>query len=495
MRHWQTLAGLGWAGLGADPPNIPLEYQSPTQSDFVGGMTGALRNIGTDWARENLSVPVAATVPLVKTALGAAANMDFSALAAAIDGQRLSPGQVQAIISTIADLVKGSLEIVGQITKGIEVVDDTAGAIPVLGAIATVVVMIASNIALGVMAPELIAATAAHVEQVLHQNLNQHCGNLVNKFAPYATGVNGQLTPADFFRHVAITYQMWKKGYRMTLAPTRGYAIEWTGGQRQPLPTPAKLPLDGAAMFVLLCGGETQGFGVTREHYQQIVAAARKDNPKIKNGVPQEVQRRMWALIKGIMSAVIDPRTKQAIGDEGLSLMPILQDLVSEYFVGVTDRGTGGWDTGLLQRLSDVVTKEYRLSYHETVTYEDTSGTTHPTASVVSRTSSCAGQEHGVGRHADLSVPLEKTIIQYNTELVRQFKNPDGSWRIKPAFGLARNPTGRLTLSPKASEDAAKGILASVGIGIESRGWLKTLLGAAAGAGGYFAARHYELGR
>jgi hypothetical protein len=451
----QRYAALG-AGGSVPPP--PSGFSYPTEETFVAGLTGALDGIDNDFARDNLSIPVAATVPLIKSAVSAAGGLGFSALTQAAAAGNIPPAGAQAISGAMSLLSEGALQIAQQISAGtqqVESVSSAAAAIPMIGAIITWVVDLASGIA---GADALVAGVENAAERQLHEQLQTDCAAWARGHQAYSAGT--MMEPTDFFRKTGFVYQVWRK----------------SGGP------PPRLPLNAASMYVMLCGGETQGFGIDRTRYRQLVAKAKARSPKVGNGIPVQVQRKMWGIIKGILSNVEDPIAEFPIGDRGKSLMAILQDIVREYYLRAThaNRNGPGWDRYLADLLSDEVTKRYTKSV--ALPIPDGAG-------VVQRSSSCAGQQHGYGRHLNLAPMLVDSVANYGELLLQNFYNKStGKWTIRPTVTMtAVEPRGSLVLSGQETDDIAGAIDRSTGT-LPPRVFTAITALASAG-GGYWLAR------
>lgn len=413
---------LGLGAAGGSIPSAPAGFQYPTQETFVAGLTGALGDIDEGWAADNLSKPVAAAVPVVKTAVSAAGNADFAAIASAARSGKLGASEIAAISSALSALVQGALTIAQQLadtSKAAQSVANAADAIPVIGGIIQWVV----DLALGIAGSSALTGQAENAaENELHQQLADMCGDWAAADQPYGPG--SALTPADIFRKVGFRYQTWVTG----------------GRGRAP-----RLPLNASSMYVMLCGGETQGFGLDRQRYDQLVAKARARNPKVKGGIPREVQRKMWGLIKGIMANVEPPIAGPPVGDQGRMLMAVLQDVSREYYLRATKGPGPGWDDYLARLLSDEITRDYHQSVTKRVG-----------ASVIQRSSTCAGQEHGYSRHLDLSQALIDSVAKYEQALLDQFWDPaKQAWSVAPRDKVMTQKTGELVLSVKGSEHVA----------------------------------------
>lgn len=446
-------------GAGGSPPSVPVDFSYPTDETFVAGLTGALDGIDDDFSRDNLSIPVAATVPLIKSAVSAAGGLNFGALTAAAARGDVSATAAQAISGAMSFLSVGALEIAQQITsktQQIETVSDAAAAIPMIGAIITWVVDLAAGIA---GADALVQGVENEAERRLHEGLQTDCAAWARNDQAYSAG--SMMEPTDFFRKVGITYQLWRNA----------------GSGSAP-----QLPLNASSMYVMLCGGETQGFGIDRTRYRQLVDRARVARPQIGTGIPVAVQRKMWGLIKGIMANVEAPIAEFPVGDRGKSLMAILQDLVREYYLrGTHSQYNGpGWDDYLADLLSDEVT----LRYRKTVAIPIPGG-----AGVVQRSSSCAGQEHGYGRHLNLGPLLIDSVANYGELLLANFwDGSKGKWTIRPTRQVAAvQPRGSLVLSGTDTDDIADSIDRATGQ-LPPR-VVTSIAAIAAAGGGYWLAR------
>lgn len=459
MRRLWT--GMGQAGSGVIP-SAPPGFEYPTKESFVAGLTSALGEVDEDWASKNLSKPVAAAVPLIKTTISAAGDMNFNQLASAARSGTLGGGQIAAITSALGSLVQGALSIAQQLSESSatgQAIASAADAIPVIGGIIQWVV----DLVLGIAGSSaMYDRLGTEAEQKLHEELAEMCRGWADADRPYGPGP--KLTPADIFRKIGFRYQKWVKDGRPAVAP--------------------RLPLNASSMYVMLCGGETQGFGLSRSRYDQLVAKARKRNPKIGGGIPRSVQRKMWGFIKGIMANVSDPIGEPPVGDEGRMLMAMLQDVCREYYIRVQKHGGPGWDTYLAQLLSDEVTGDY---LHKVWSYPTGELGERLGPGVVQRTASCAGQKHGYGRHLDLSQTLIDSISKYQGALFAEFWDPvKQDWRVSPRTKVMTTKVGELVLSKRGSEQVAGAIERATG---RSRPWVVPVASLASAGVGYLAGR------
>ena len=208
------------------------------------------------------------------------------------------------------------------------------------------------------------------------------------------------------------------------------------------------------AMYVLLCGGETQGFGFSRPEYDKFLAEARKHDKKQPEqgnnpvGVPPYRQRVMWTLIKGMMTSISPAGITQAplIGDSGRSIMPMLQDMVREEWF------SGHITSDILQRMGQRLGKEYRLkTLYDGCTCVGPEfrgcDPCYPHATCYVRYGNC-GEQRGLADQlgAALAGTIVKGIRDWNNDLRHEFQSPPGSgnWTIGPSDAGKRAAISRL---------------------------------------------------
>jgi hypothetical protein len=229
-------------------------------------------------------------------------------------------------------------------------------------------------------------------------------------------------------------------------------------------------------MYVMLCGGETQGFGMSRARWSSLVATARTSEPKIGYGIPPPVQRTMWRLIKGIMATVQPPIQSDPLGDDGRALMPILQEIVRQYYLNVSERSGPGWNETLGRLLSQEVASQgvYGRSHSRAVGQGS-----------VQRYSTCAGG-HGYAPHVDLEPPLRDSLVQFQGAMRAQFYNEKtGRWGLAPKDRFTTAKTGAVVMSGSVLEQTSSGIDGVFGSGALMTKILKLAIAAGAGYGGY----------
>ncbi len=202
--------------------------------------------------------------------------------------------------------------------------------IPLIGAIAG---MVADWIVSIVQSSAITQASQDAADAACRQTAAQRCRSKYDADAPRATGSEG-VTPADMFRGALFAYR---------------------SGQA--------LPLNVASMYVLLCGDQTQGFGINTYDYEKILASVRGSrSPNV--GIAKSTQRKMWKLIKGIMYSAEPYEIRsdiRGIGDKGRLLFPILQDIVRNEYLRYKDTRVGGWNDQLADALSGYLTSMVKV--------------------------------------------------------------------------------------------------------------------------------------
>jgi hypothetical protein len=215
--------------------------------------------------------------------------------------------------------VVGTIQLAGDVAT-------TLSAIPILGTVATFV----SNLV------QMIFGSAGYHDEGKEEaykdcqnKLTRLCEDARQGALPSATGSEG-VTPSDMFRQCLYNYR-----------------------------SGTPLPMSAASMYILLCGGQTQGFGIPRTAYDSMVSGPLGG----RVGIHPETQRLMWKLIKGIMFAAEPPELRgdlTPIGDKGRALFPVLQDIVRNEFLRFERTQNGGWNIGLAQALSDWLVGHYQ---------------------------------------------------------------------------------------------------------------------------------------
>ena len=412
-----------------------------------------------------LNPPLIADVIGLKGSLESLSGLSWSQLAGlALDvyalSQATSPAEIvqgiATIVTTTTDLVTTAAQAVGLATSVVNVIPiigQIVGA--VLGAVATVL-----------ESQALVAQYGAACDKAMAGLLDYHCAKLVEWAKPSATGTS--IMPSDLFRPLS---------YAIQLGKGPGVSREFP-----------RLPLNISALYVALCGPEAQlsdpifpgeahpvTFGQKR--WNQLVASYRAQTGKHHIGVPAEVQRQMWALIEGVMSAAEPPGltdNPQPIGDRGRALMPLLQDMVRNLWIAGKVGGRGyGIDRGFLVMLQDVILKSdhnYEDSCKKLIGEAPGAGQ----AKIVN--ASCLGR-------VDLVSPFEASIIAYENQLDETFR-PNGEW-ILPSSPQSAEST--LVVSPSVASEMEAGLVSlqdSITKGRGRKGAYSTARAGAASSGG-----------
>jgi hypothetical protein len=316
---------------------IPKDFTAFGKELFAKNTTTAIKAIDPDFANNQLKavpqwaqaavggftpqmmLPVSSAAAGFRTAIEANAGKALADLKASIPGVDWSK-----LGNMFIGLTSGTVGI-GSAAKGLSnVAMDVFDAIPVLG---TAVRLAVSAFWANIQAWDHAAAVSAEAFANEFSLMWRTSCNALARRRPYETGVarNEQgktlgsvMSPADMFRGLAYAFQNTKN---------------------------SELPASPSSIYLLLCGAESQGFGfLSRPAYAKFLKT--HNSP----GIPQHTQRVMWKLIQGIMSAVEVPYAGMAAtGDQGRSLMPILQEIVR------AERVAGHWDEGYIMALNNEI--------------------------------------------------------------------------------------------------------------------------------------------
>jgi hypothetical protein len=259
--------------------------------------------------------------------------------------------------------------------------------------------------------------------------------------------IPGGPSPADLFRKIA----------------------QWGPGH--------ELPYNLGSVYLIMCAPETQGFGPSRAEYEDFVR--RKG---IHHTIPKHVKRQAWSLIKGIMGSIIDPRmtleVQKSPGDEGLSLMPMLQEI----FRQTGPEAKNQWNQQTVRAFYDrwVIPRRQGVGSYEGARYETDLGSCSPYA------------------RKDYAKSFYDSLIEWNSHL-RTVLLPDYEKKVaeqrrktkQAIIALGRASVMNLTEEGIASrEAAAKKKLASEearrGSAVKAAAWSTAVL---LGGGGFMMAR------
>jgi len=406
-------------GLGV-PPSETLEdlrelqdFKFPSPPEKMQGVIDGIdavvpiKNINLD-VGGIINPPVANLVTGVQTTIESATGMGFGQLVSLADNvyglaNAANTGQ---FFMALNQLMNGALDLAAEANAQVAAAVESFQSIPYFGMIMDAMLGFISDV---LKSQARYAGATAKCQQRVDQKMNNFCSTLSRQSTPRPTGPKGQ-TPADMFRPLAVKYQQGSRKY----------------------------PANVSTMYLLLCGEETQGFGFPRGH---------KFPSGVRIQIPQDTQRRMWRVIQGLMKQAKNPSITAAFselsdGDDGYSLMPILQDVVyNEWMAGRLTRNT-------LNYLSD-----YALNW--TYHYEECPDLTRGEIGA-------GGKPAGGGSctsRINLAEAFEKSIQTYKNQLrayywdpVRNtWKNPRGV-KYNISGGIAKNAKakGLLTLTPNA---------------------------------------------
>lgn len=330
--------------LGVSSDALLSRVRFPTGTQYVEETTAALSALGfdSDFVRDNLVAPVQSHVNGLITAVEVTANSSLtdlhSLIANASAATGLSTEQVVQIAADVGNmllaLVDGDVEIATQkgietattvgssVAQKLELASEVLNVIPVVGSMVSSVVSTIfqfANLAPSSEEKELLDERA---RAQLDNALKSGCPQQVQRFTPTPTSAEGKATPSDLFRTVYVAAQL-----GTFLPPTLG------------------------ALYVLLCGGESQGVGFTRYEYGRWLARVRAMPGLESIGIEPDVQRRMWGCIKAIMLGTRDPSLAAGYGktgDSGRAMFGVLQDLVLGQY-------GKGWNERSLEQLAAVL--------------------------------------------------------------------------------------------------------------------------------------------
>ena len=396
------------------PPSQTLEdleelkgFRFPSPPEKMQGLIDGIdavapvKNINLD-VGGIINPPVANLVTGVETTLESATGASFGQLAqmASQVSTLASATDPAQVFMAINQLMSGTLDLAAGASKEIATAVETLQSIPYLGMIMNAVLGFIGEV---LKSQARYAEAQAKCQQRVDQKVNNFCSTLSRQSTPRPTGPQGQ-TPADLFRPLAVQYQ---KGSR-------------------------KYPANVSTMYLMLCGKETRGFGLLRNDSLP---------PGVKLGIPVETQRRMWRIIEGLMKQAKNPSIDASFqelssGDDGYSLMPILQDIVyNEWTSGRIDRNT-------LNFLSD-----YALRW--TYRYEECPDLTKGEIAA-------GGMPAGGGSCAsriNLSEALEGSITTYKNQLRAYYWDPaKNDWKLPKAVNYS-------IVGNKAFTAKAKGLI------------------------------------
>lgn len=412
---------------------VPGNISFPSDADYTASLIDAVdavsdvATVSFDRGGE-FDPPFMNQIGVLKATIESTTGVPFSHLARlATDVFQLTQAtNPSEVVAAVSNLMGDSLQTIVVALEAAGVASEAIDAIPIIGQIVGVIMG-------GILqALEFEAARKQAKIDCRARAFNDAralCSKEVAAARVQATSVEG-VQPGDMFR--PILYAMQRKD---------------------------RLPIAPASMYVALCGGETQGafHAFSRQSWAAFVDDYRKRTGKHHIGIPVNTQRRMWKLCKGIMGSARDPRigVLTETGDNGRSLMPLLQDIVwNLYRVGTgmaPKRGVFGIDKPFLQAVSAHVTGAYE---------QHTRCSDLP--SLPSARVDCS-------KIVDLSSSLDGSIKQFELGLKHlKLLQPDGSWSATPPReiieqSIATKPPskGLLILTGRAANTLSETALAA----------------------------------
>ncbi len=211
------------------------------------------------------------------------------------------------VASAVDKFVKGKIGagVTQLVSTAVETVSSLFGsiceAVPIIGEIVAFLVeyLIGAFMSEETIQKAVQEAKAA-AEQRCYDKLDPLCRSLIQNESPISAAES--FVPSDLFREIAYRYH---------------------SGQR--------LPFSFASMFILLCGHQTDGFGIPKGEYIPIRDASlkyhlRKSSDEI--GIPTHTQRKLWLLCKSLMNSVANPHGATVVGDGGRVAFAVMLDIV-----------------------------------------------------------------------------------------------------------------------------------------------------------------------
>lgn len=395
--------------FGQVPPGIMdsitaqgnIVYPSP--GDYAHALADAIYSVGGDYAKTQLSPPVAATVSIIRAGIEAAMDMPLETLISSAHGQLTL--KASQIVSLVGEMIQGSLKIVTAVITaaaeaGLASAGAAAGAAKAIPEIAAIVAQIVSEITGAFVYQEALEAARKQIGAEATTDCVNRLMAAARSQTPTGTGPGGTVVPGDLFRNVIWAYQH----------PYTSY------------PKGPRLPLDQGSMYVLFCGAETQGWGIPRAEYDKVKAEAKALGSKAP-GIDPLVQRKMWSVIRGIMATTRKPGLggPGPIGDEGTLLMPVLQDMI------YNEWSRGRWDDKWLTAMSNWLTGRY-VSKNVTVCAGEFAPALAPAGGCIQLQMNCRGL-------IQMGPSIWNSLGQWEDSLARNFREggrKDGKW-ILPA--------------------------------------------------------------
>jgi len=427
----QSLHGLGEFGGYFGSEYLPSGINFPREKDYAKGLIDAVSENASSAMRSfdgggEFNPPFMDQVASLKATLEATTGISLSQLHGLARNVMNLVGATNpvAIGSAVSSLILGTLDIVVSGLKAAGVALEAIKIVPILGQIIGMVAGVVVDI---LESQANYKIHAQNCQKRVEEDRKAFCSKAMSDSNPQKTDVDG-VQPGDMFRPVM-------------------YAMQKSG----------PLPLTPVSLYVALCGGETQGaFKLfDRNSWRRALDAYHKKTGRRHIGVPQQTQRRMWSLIKGIMSASQNPTIGIvfAPGDNGKALMPLLQDITRNLWLvgnGLSpQRGEYGVDQNFLQWLEGYIGAQY----YKYIECPDLSEGEMAAGAMPAGGMSCTP-------FMQLWKPFVGAIKDFELGLVKHnVLNADMSWNTGGVgnkkmilFGKGLTPTGRLTIDGSAAE-------------------------------------------
>lgn len=257
--------------------------QFPGQGDYVQGLVTSLAAQDTS----NLPAPFADQVDGLKIGIESSSGMSWGNIVdvAHSVGSLVNATSPVQIGQAVQGLVEETTDIVLEVSKFAGAAAGVLNTIPLAGQVAG---FLAGKIAIAFAAKSWSSADQAAVEEECKKRAQSQYLSVCQAWAREVTEdsvrTSARREPGDLFRNL------------LRKKDNPSYDL------------PPSLP----AMYLALCGGEAGPMSLM----------TRAEGRKL--GIPIDVRREMWALIKGIMSSVRDPNGTWFYTDHGRSLMALL---------------------------------------------------------------------------------------------------------------------------------------------------------------------------
>lgn len=486
-----TALGLVTSGTEITPSGV----QWPTNANYAQGMVQAVGQVSDATTISfdeggDFSPPVMVQVVGLKATLESTTGMSLAQLQSLAGdittlSHATSPTQ---IVSAISNLIHDSLAVFTSVADAAHAADTTIAAI---GGLSDAFQFTGKWMTFVAGMFETMAKQEQGCDQYAHDLARQRCVALTQADRPVATSADG-VTPADLFR--ILLY--WRQRKRSQDA----------------------LPLNMSSLYFALCGGEVRTGRqlFSREDWNRFVLGFQNQTGKKHISIPVGVQRRMWALVDGILNQVVEPGIRENIlmvGDGGNSLYPILQDLTRNlYLAGKQKRGYGIDDEFLLA-LEHVILAH--TAYADVTCDCNVPIKTAGAQCSVSEDTDVPGKPNRYFAFFDCArlvqpgsvivEPFLRSLSDFQDNILARFQNANGTWSLVPS-GAKINPSvirGALTLGVPAMTDLLRGVSNAqraaaltnseaqrVAVSNQSKA-LAATLAVVLGGGGFMLARRY----